>query len=104
MPDKYSYKSTAKKKKAVRKPIATQTAGSSTSSVAAEENSATINPVTISKNASITQSESAAKPVAAQGEARGITKVANLGAELRRLLVVSALIVIVLVVASMVLK
>jgi hypothetical protein len=103
MPDKYSYKA-SKKKKAVRRPIIAEQVPTEAETEAALTPDTEIQPIVAMKPATTARASVAAKPIVSSGESRVISRVTNLGAELRRLVVISSLILIALVVASLTLK
>jgi hypothetical protein len=94
MPDKYSYKANKKKKTGRRPVIANPVQPSAISQVAPV--------IEMDKPAAATRptlSGTAAPP-----DNRGIARVSNLGAELRRLVLITGAIIIILVAASIILK
>jgi hypothetical protein len=103
MPDKYSYRPN-KKKKTVRRLTVDQPVQNATEPMAAATAETSIQPSTASKPAMPVRPAAAARPTVSSGESRSISRVTNLGAELRRLAVITTLILIVLVTASIVLK
>ncbi len=93
MPDKYSYKQN-KKKKAVKRPGAAPTAGSGETQPAQPLAAA---PMAPAARTSVTQTAA----VPARTESRVGARVSNLGAELRRVMLMGGVIVVVLVVAAL---
>ena len=104
MPDKYSYKA-SKKKKTVRRPTIAQPAPTTEDEIEAELTPVSdIQPIVATKPSAAARPVAAAKPPVNPSGGPGISRVADLGAELRRLVIISALILVVLVTASLVLK
>ena len=104
MPDKYSYRA-SKKKKTVRRPAVAQPPPTTEDEIEAELTPVSdIQAIVSTKPAAAARAPIAAKPVVSPGEGRGISRVSNLGAELRRLAIIAGSILIVLVVSSLVLK
>ena len=102
MPDKYSYKP-GKKKKSTRRTVITQPTQAEAVTEAELTPVTDFHPIVETKTAAKARPAIAAKP-AVTGEGRSISRVSDLGAELRRLAVISILIVILLVGASLILK
>ncbi|APV44658.1 hypothetical protein Dform_01334 [Dehalogenimonas formicexedens] len=103
MPDKYSYRP-GKKKKGARRPVVTQPTPPEAVIEAELTPVSDFHPIIEPKTATAARSAAAAKPGVVPGEGRGISRVSDLGAELRRFAVIGSLVVIVLVAAALVLK
>ena len=104
MPDKYSYKASKKKKTVRRNPQIAQPDSTEDEIEAELTPKNDIQPIIATRPATAARSVAAAKPAVNPGGGPGISRVADLGAELRRLVIISALILVVLVTASLVLK
>ena len=103
MPDKYSYKS-SKKKKSNRRSIIAQPVPTEAETEAELTGVTDFHPIVETKSTTTAGPAMATKPSAYPGESRGISRVSNLGAELRRLAIIAVLILIVLVGSALVLR
>jgi hypothetical protein len=102
MPDKYSYKA-SKKKKAARRPVATQPVSTEDKIEAELTPTSDFHPIVEIKPAIAARSGAATKPAAAPSESRGISQAGNLGAEMRRFVVIAGVVIVALVASALIL-
>ncbi|XUW99558.1 MAG: hypothetical protein TUN42_06595 [Dehalogenimonas sp.] len=104
MPDKYSYKPGKKKKSAVRRQVVVQPVQTEAEIEAESIPTSDMHPIVATKSATAARPSAATQPATSPGEGRGISRVSNLGAELRRFAVIGSLVFVVLVAAALVLR
>ncbi|PPD58572.1 hypothetical protein [Dehalogenimonas etheniformans] len=103
MPDKYSYRP-GKKKKSARRQVVVQPVQTEAEIEAELTPTSDMHPIVAIKSATAARPSGATQPAASPSEGRGISRVSNLGAELRRFAVIGSLVVVVLVAAALVLR